>query len=238
MTTTRAVIFDFGGTLFSYEGTYRRSGRARLLASWVGFEGDDLGPVVAAIRGGVTRAAEAHFAKPFYLHRDFFADCGRFAAEALGARLTDAQAAQWAAGTNAAMGDGMAPRYGVHETLQALRDRSIHVGAASNADCDQFQAMVDALDVRHLFDSLLCSEDAQSCKPDQRIFQIALERAGCQPHEAIFVGDTPDHDIVGAERAGMRTLLIEETTPLAFDRGRARDGQAVIRELREILDHL
>jgi len=239
MTTTKAVIFDFGGTLFSYEGAVqRRGGRARMLAEWAGYTSDDMGPVVAAVRSGVARSAELHFSKPYYLHRDFFADSGRFAAEAIGGSLTDEQALEWAVLMNGGLGQAVAPRPGLYEMLQALRDRGVHVGSASNADCDQFESMVDALEVRHLFDSLLCSEDAQSCKPDQRIFQIALERAGCAPHEAIFVGDTPDHDIVGAERAGMRTLLIEERTELAFHRGDAKDGQATISELSEILDHL
>lgn len=235
---TKAVIFDFGGTLFTYEQMMNaRSGRARLLAGWLGLPEDNLEPVVMAIRGGMAKSAEKHFSRSYYLHRDMFEDGGRFAAEALGRTMDEGLVQQW--GTLFLQGLGtITPRRGMRETLVALRDRGLHVGSASNADVSQFEAMVEALDVRDLFHSFLCSEEAESCKPDRRIYEIALERAGCRPEEAIFVGDTPDHDIVGADRVGMRTLLIEETTGLAFDRGKAKEGQAVIRELREILDHL
>jgi putative hydrolase of the HAD superfamily len=237
--STRAVIFDFGGTLFSYEAVVgQRAGRARTFAGWVGHPADDMAPVVHAIREGYRRAGEEYFRRPFYLHHDMFAAAGRFAAEQLGYQLSDEHADAWARLAGAGLSGGVVPRPGMHATLQELRRRGIHVGAASNADCAQFEAMVDALEVRTLFDSLLCSEEAQSCKPDPRIFEIALERAGCAPAEALFVGDTPAQDIAGAEAVGMRPVLIEETSALAIDRGTPKPGQAIIRELPELLELL
>ena len=47
-----------------------------------------------------------------------------------------------------------------------------------------------------------------SCKPDPVIFATALQRAGCPPAEALFVGDTLMQDIAGANRAGMRSVLL------------------------------
>jgi putative hydrolase of the HAD superfamily len=236
---TKAVIFDFGGTLFTYDQAItRRRGRARLLAEWLGLPQDDMAPIVHAVREGMARSAGIHMKRPFYMHSDMFADSGRFAAEILGRTMTDAQAEEWALLVGGASTDGIEPRPGTHETLRELRRRGVHVGAASNADEREFYAMVDSLQVRDLFDSLLCSETARSCKPDQGIFRIALERAGCAPHEAIFVGDTPDADIVGAELAGMRPILIEETSALAFDRGAVKPGTVVIKALAELLVHL
>lgn len=37
-----------------------------------------------------------------------------------------------------------------------------------------------------------------------------MKVTGCAPAEALFVGDSPDHDIVGARRAGMRSALITD----------------------------
>ena len=236
MTQTRAVIFDFGGTLFTYESAIQsRSGRARKLAGWLGLDDAELGAVVQAVRDGMARSSSIHFARPYYLHRDMFRDAGHFAAVALGGRLSPEQLDEWMALTGAATATPV-PRPGMAETLAELRRRGLHVGSASNADIEQFEAMVDGLDVRAAFDSLLCSEEARSCKPDLAIYEEALRRAGCAPHEALFVGDTPDHDLVGAERAGMRGVLIEETSPLAFDRGRPKPGQLTIRELPELLN--
>jgi HAD superfamily hydrolase (TIGR01509 family) len=239
MSRTRAVIFDFGGTLFSYESSVaqRGTGRARMFAQWLGYTGE-MGPVVEALRNGARRAGERHFPRPFYLHREMFADAARLAAEELGYTLPDARAQEWAGGMGANLHTSIVPRPGLYETLRELRRREIHVGAASNADCDQFERMVEGLKVRPYFDSLLCSEDARSCKPDPVIFRIAIERAGCEPHEAVFVGDTPAHDIVGAEAAGLRAILIEEASDLAIDRGEPRAGQLTIRELPELLELL
>jgi len=39
------------------------------------------------------------------------------------------------------------------------------------------------------FDHLIVSADVGLIKPDPRIYQLALERAGCAPHEAVFIDD-------------------------------------------------
>ena len=59
-------------------------------------------------------------------------------------------------------------------------------------------------------DSALSSEAAQSCKPHPAIFAEALRRAGCAPHEALFVGDTPREDVAGPQFVGMRTAWISK----------------------------
>jgi HAD superfamily hydrolase (TIGR01509 family) len=46
-------------------------------------------------------------------------------------------------------------------------------------------------------------------KPHPEIFQIALERSGIKPSEAVYVGDTYPTDIGGAELAGLRGILID-----------------------------
>lgn len=232
-----AVFFDFGGTLWTYQLVvqFRRESAARL-AGLCGVE--SLEEAVAAYTAGVVQATREFMPRPFYLHRDLFAAAMKHAAAELSKELGDEDAyaqADWATGT---LRERISPRPGLHETLQELRRRSLHVGGVSNSDIDDFTTMIDALDVRHLFDSLLCSEEARSCKPDKGIFLEALGRAGCSPEEVLFVGDSPNADIAGAEQVGMRALLIEERSDLAFDRGTAREGQAVIRELPELLDYL
>ncbi len=45
-------------------------------------------------------------------------------------------------------------------------------------------------------------------KPDPRIFHAATERLGMAPGDCAYVGDIYEIDVVGAERAGMRPVLI------------------------------
>ena len=46
-------------------------------------------------------------------------------------------------------------------------------------------------------------------KPHPEIFEMALDRAGIKPDEAVYVGDTYPTDIGGAELAGLRGILID-----------------------------
>ena len=59
------------------------------------------------------------------------------------------------------------------------------------------------------FSTVISSWDYQVMKPEQRIFQIALEKAGCRPEEAMMVGDRLDNDIYPAKALGMRTIWIK-----------------------------
>lgn len=59
------------------------------------------------------------------------------------------------------------------------------------------------------FSTVISSWDYQVMKPDQRIFRVALEKAGCRPEEAMMVGDRLDNDIYPAKALGMRTVWIK-----------------------------
>ena len=62
-------------------------------------------------------------------------------------------------------------------------------------------------------------------KPDSRIFEVALSKAGVLAEEAVFIGDQLDSDIRGAQNAGMHPILMDrygghpdyETYPRAVD---------------------
>ena len=45
-------------------------------------------------------------------------------------------------------------------------------------------------------------------KPDPRLFMIALREAGCEPHELLHVGDSPESDVAGALNAGVKPVLL------------------------------
>mgnify|MGYP000860930190 CR=1 FL=1 len=84
------------------------------------------------------------------------------------------------------------------------------------------------------------SEAAQSCKPDRRFFEVALERSGLAAGEVLFVGDSPEHDIIGANAVGMRTaLILDGGLPPPLQTGRinvsADHNIATLAELKDIL---
>jgi HAD superfamily hydrolase (TIGR01662 family) len=60
------------------------------------------------------------------------------------------------------------------------------------------------------FDVIVCSAEAGVEKPDLRMFEMALQRAGCAPQSAVMVGDRLDNDIAPAKRLGMRTVWVRQ----------------------------
>ena len=48
-----------------------------------------------------------------------------------------------------------------------------------------------------------------SWKPDALIFQHAVQRAGSRPACTLYVGDNYFADIVGAQRAGLKPVLLD-----------------------------
>jgi ribonucleotide monophosphatase NagD (HAD superfamily) len=45
-------------------------------------------------------------------------------------------------------------------------------------------------------------------KPSPRIFRLALERLGEKAARAVMIGDQIETDLLGAHRAGVRTILV------------------------------
>jgi len=206
--STRAVLFDFGGTLYDY-ATLEPGDRECLLAlaRGAGIDADDT-TIRRAYRDSMRRVFYSYLPRRFYLHRDLFRDVAAGMIESFGISPDAAQLARYREMQWAAHRRDFALREGVVETLQALRARGLHVGMVSNIDDDQLEHLIGVAGLREYFDSLLSSECAAACKPDPAIFSEALRRADCAADEALFVGDTLAQDITGANRAGMRSVLI------------------------------
>jgi HAD superfamily hydrolase (TIGR01509 family) len=75
------------------------------------------------------------------------------------------------------------------------------------------------------FDFVIASADVGLFKPDPRIFRLALEKAGCEPHQAVMVGDRPDNDICPAKRLGLRTIRVRQG-PAACQEPRSPEYEA------------
>lgn len=94
-------------------------------------------------------------------------------------------------------------------TLRALRKRHT-LALVSNFDHPPYvRRLLARLDLACHFDAILISGDLRIDKPDPRIFSRALDAVGCAPEEALFVGDSLDADIAGAEAVGCRAVLID-----------------------------
>lgn len=57
---------------------------------------------------------------------------------------------------------------------------------------------------------VVASAEEGVTKPDKRIFDIALKRAGCSPSEAVMIGDRVDNDIIPAKEMGTMTIWVRQ----------------------------
>lgn len=99
---------------------------------------------------------------------------------------------------------------GTRETLEAMRDAGLRLAVISNAD-GRVADYLEAAGLADLFEFILDSAVVGIEKPDRRIFDLAVDRLGLEPHELIYVGDTYEVDVQGARRAGIRAVLLAES---------------------------
>jgi len=97
-------------------------------------------------------------------------------------------------------------------TLQALRDRGYRLGLVSNTPWGTpeylWTSQLERFGLEGFFEVRCFSSHIGFRKPDPRIFRIALDRLGVPAGRALFVGDSPEADIVGAQRSGIPSVLI------------------------------
>jgi HAD superfamily hydrolase (TIGR01509 family) len=232
------VLFDFGGTLCTF-ATVETAARINALQLARMLEIDPGAPLFESIRAGMRRAFAEYGPRPYFLHRELMRDGYRWGLAEFGAEVADEQLLPLIAGFWENVRDSFELREGVIETLDALRGRGLAVGVVSNSDGDELNLGLDMAGLPSHLDFALSSEAARSCKPDGGIFAEALRRAGCAPVEALFVGDTPDHDVLGANRAGLISVLLrpEERLGLPWPRGESQPRH-VIRAIPEVLELL
>jgi putative hydrolase of the HAD superfamily len=91
------------------------------------------------------------------------------------------------------------------ETIREYR-KTYKTGAISNFSDDLRGNLESCWLVDGAFDEIIISCEVGMVKPDPRIFQLMLDRLGCDPHEAVFIDDRPKN-IAGAREFGMHTVF-------------------------------
>ncbi len=93
------------------------------------------------------------------------------------------------------------------EVVQLIRQYA-RVGLVTNGPSQIQRAKIDRLAINDLFEAILVSEEEGVWKPDPEIFNRALARFDVDSREAIYIGDSPEHDVAGARAAGIMSVWI------------------------------
>jgi putative hydrolase of the HAD superfamily len=97
----------------------------------------------------------------------------------------------------------------VNRRVLELAKRKAKIGIVSNFDHPPTAHLVlEREGIRSLFDVIVISGESGWRKPHRGIFLQALDRLGCTPKEALFVGDTFGADVVGSKSIGMDSVWL------------------------------
>lgn len=205
----KAVFFDAGGTL-----VYPHPSFAEAFAEVVSGNGHRVLPREAeeALAGHADRFTEASLEGRLWTtsadrSRAFWLD---LYGDLLGRMGIPDEDGSVAAALYARFSDLSAYRlYGdVPPALERLDRAGLRMGVVSNFEA-WLEPLLERLGVTRYFPIRVISGIEGVEKPDPRIFEIALERAGVAPGEAAYVGDHPLFDVEAAAGVGMLPVLID-----------------------------
>ena len=199
----RAVIFDLDDTLCDYASAREaRLRRAFTLSSHPATQSQDAVDLDQMIAESIQMHPHGadHFAELFA--RFGITDDARASAAAIWYRL------------NRFHGLRLFPE--TESVFAAVRDimsddgtRSARpIGIVTNGPTEVQRAKLELLGIDRLVDFVVVSEEFGVAKPAPEIFHEALRLAGVTSGEAVFVGDSAEFDMVGAQDAGIPTVWV------------------------------
>lgn len=103
---------------------------------------------------------------------------------------------------------------GCLETLATLKSRGFITGIITNG-IEQLQlGKIHQLGLQDEVDHVVVSAQARAHKPDVKVFELALSRAGVAASTAWQIGDHATNDVAGAIRAGMSGVFFDPSGEL------------------------
>ncbi|MFJ9389635.1 HAD family hydrolase [Nocardioides sp. NPDC101246] len=195
-----AIVFDLDDTLVDQAGAARRA-----VVGWAaehGVTGFDVADRWDAISG-------PHYQR--YQRREISFEEQRRArareflevevddreADALFAGYLTRYEAQWAAFDDAV------------PTLRRVREAGLRTVVLTNGDDAHQRLKLDLTGLAAEIDLLVSTSTLPASKPDLRAYLLTCERAGIAPGEALMVGNSLAHDVLGPIEAGLDAVLLD-----------------------------
>jgi len=130
--------------------------------------------------------------------------------------------------------DRLRPVEGALDTLAAFADDGLVVVLATSAPEPELAVLRRVLDAEDRLDIVTSADDVDAAKPDPGIVQVALDRAGVDAGDAVFVGDSR-WDAVAAVRAGVRMVGVR-SGGIGADELRGAGAAAVVDDVGALVD--
>lgn len=94
--------------------------------------------------------------------------------------------------------------------LVTLKEKGYHLAIITDGDSIAQHNKISLLNLREYVDKIIVTYDLgiEYCKPHIRAYEQTLQHFRIQPKEAIYVGDNPNKDFIGAKNLGIHTVRI------------------------------
>ena len=122
---------------------------------------------------------------------------------------------------------------GARETVAAVRADGLLTGVITNGNERVQKAKLAATGLHDLLDIIVVSEAVGMQKPEPTIFALTTSNLGVARDAALYVGDSPQVDIIGAASAGMQTAWLRNGA--AWPSGLPHKADADLDRLPEVL---
>jgi 2-haloacid dehalogenase len=100
--------------------------------------------------------------------------------------------------------------------LEELYKQNYPLYALTNWSMETFPPVLKRFDFFRYFNGIVVSAEEKVVKPEEKLYQILLERYSLDPHECIFIDDNYDN-IVAAEQLGMLAFHFKDAGQLRED---------------------
>ena len=122
---------------------------------------------------------------------------------------------------------------GTAPALRDLRESGYRLAVISNADGRIREVIRDA-GLQELVEFVIDSEEEGVEKPQPEIFLRACDRLEVEPAASLYVGDLYPVDVLGAQGAGLRAVLLDPLDRLTYPVDRIPDVTALPAYLRRL----
>ena len=201
-----AVLFDWGDTLMAYDGVATDEFAVARASAGLAALGRESVPEPQAIGRWFGEGGAERFRAAAEDEVDYLAMLAACFSE-LGCELAEDDVRLYA---REALWEGeLEVGADVHELLDALRARSLKLAIVSNTALPLWllEPAFESQGLSARVDTIVLSSEVGKRKPHAAIFERALRELDVPPERALFVGNARYQDVLGAKRAGMRTVL-------------------------------
>jgi putative hydrolase of the HAD superfamily len=103
----------------------------------------------------------------------------------------------------------MQPFPGAIDTLKHFRRNNIMLALVTNGASEIQRRKIRRFDLEPLFDFIVIESEFGFGKPDERVFQHALNQLGIDKKDAWMIGDDLARDVAGAKQAGIPGIWVD-----------------------------